>query len=115
MKHHARGRKFGRERNQRSALLRSLMRSLVLKGRITTSEAKAKEIRPMIEKLLTRGKVATLHNRRLLITELGDPAVAAKLMKTAENYTARAGGYVRIVKMMPRKGDASARAMIEFI
>jgi large subunit ribosomal protein L17 len=112
MRHGNHNRKFGRETDQRAALLRSLARSLVLKGRITTTEARAKEIRPMVEKLVTRGKSATLANRRLLISELGDAASANKLIKTAEGYKDRAGGYIRIVKMVQRKGDASPMALI---
>lgn len=115
MKHHRTNRKLGRERNQRKALLKSLARSLVLKGRIQTTEAKAKEVRGMVEKMVTRGKVASLSNRRMLISALGDAATAQKLIKTAEGYQTRAGGYTRIVKMSPRKGDAAAMATIEFV
>ena len=91
------------------------MRSLVLKGKIQTTEARAKEIRPMVEKLTTRAKNATLANRRALIAQLGDEGTARKLIKTAAGYQERAGGYVRIVKMAPRKGDAAALALIEFV
>ncbi len=115
MRHHNNNRKFGREKGQREALLKSLARSLVLKGRIKTTEAKAKEVRPMVEKLLTRGKNATLANRRMLISQLGDATTAEKLIKTAENYKERSGGYIRIVKMVERKGDASPMALIEFV
>ncbi|HYF12882.1 MAG TPA: 50S ribosomal protein L17 [Candidatus Paceibacterota bacterium] len=115
MRHHNHNRKFGREKGQREALLKSLARSLVIKGRITTTEAKAKEIRPLVEKMLTRGKSATLANRRMLIAALGDISTANKLIATAENYKDRNGGYLRIVKMMPRKGDASPMALIEFV
>ena len=115
MRHGNHNRKFGRETGQRRALLRSLARSLVLRGRITTSEAKAKEIRPFVEKLITRGKSDTLPNRRILVASLGDETTAAKLVKTAENYKTRAGGYLRITKMGPRKGDASPMASIEFV
>ncbi|MDE1924860.1 MAG: 50S ribosomal protein L17 [Patescibacteria group bacterium] len=114
MRHGNVNRKFGRETNQRRALLRSLCRSLVLRGKIETSEAKAKEIRPMVEKMLTRGKNATLANRRAIISEIGESA-AKKLLKTAEDYNKRAGGYLRIVKMGPRKGDAAKMALIEFV
>lgn len=114
MRHGNVNRKFGRESNQRHALLRSLCRSLVLRGKIETSEAKAKEIRPMVEKMLTRSKSATLANRRAIIAEIGEPA-AKKLLKTAEDYKERAGGYLRIVKMGPRKGDAAPMAVIEFV
>ena len=115
MRHGNVNRKFGREKNQRTALLKSLARSLVLEGSITTSEAKAKEIRPIVEKLVTRGKVVTLANRRLLVAELGDITTVNKLIKTASGYTERPGGYLRIVKMGPRKGDASPMAVIEFV
>lgn len=115
MKHHRTNRKLGRERNQRKALLKSLARSLVLRGRIQTTEAKAKEVRGMVEKMVTRGKNASVANRRLLISALGDATTAAKLIKTSEGYKERAGGYTRIVKMSPRKGDAAAMAMIEFV
>lgn len=115
MKHHRNNRKLGRKRGPRKALLKSLMRSLVLRGRIQTTEAKAKEIRPLVEKMVTRGKVASLANRRMLIAQLGDERTAGKLLKTAENYQTRKGGYVRIVKLAPRKGDAAAMALIEFV
>ena len=115
MKHHRSTRKLGLERNQRNALLKSLARSLVLKGRIKTTEAKAKEIRGIVEKMVTRGKVATLANRRMLISALGDAAVAQKLIKTSEGYMERSGGYLRIIKMGPRKGDAAPMVMIEFV
>ncbi len=93
MRHGNNNRKFGRMKGQRTALLKSLARSLVLKGKIQTTEAKAKEIRPLVEKLVTRGKSNTLANRRLLIAELGSAAVAQKLIKTAEGYMERKGGY----------------------
>lgn len=115
MRHGNTNRKFGRETNQRAALLKSLARSLVLKGRITTTEAKAKEIRPLVEKLVTRGKSNTLASRRMLVAQLGDAGTAAKLIKTAANYTERQGGYLRITKMGPRKGDAALMAVIEFV
>ena len=115
MRHGNHNRIFGRETDQRAALLKSLARSLVLKGHIQTTEARAKEIRPMVEKLITRGKSATVANRRLLVAQLGDEATVTKLFKTAENYKERAGGYIRIVKMVQRKGDASPMALIEFV
>jgi large subunit ribosomal protein L17 len=115
MRHGNHNRKFGRETDQRKALLRSLCRSLVLKGKIKTTEARAKEIRPMVEKMLTRGKTVTLANRRTLISSLGDIRTANKLIKTAATYTDRAGGYIRIIKIAPRKGDAAKMAVIEFV
>ena len=115
MRHGNVNRKFGREKNQRNALLKSLARSLLLRGKMTTSLAKAKEIRPMVEKMVTKGKSATLANRRLLIAQLGDERMVAKLFKTSATYKDRTGGYLRIVKMGPRKGDAAQMAVIEFV
>lgn len=115
MRHSNKNRKFGREKGQRKALLQGLARNLVIKGRILTTEAKAKEIRPMVEKLVTKGKNVTLANRRTLISTLGSERTANKLIKTAKNYETRTGGYLRIVKMGPRKGDAANMAVIEFV
>ena len=115
MRHGNHNRKFGRESDQRRALLRSLCRSLVIRGKIKTTEAKAKEIRPMVEKLITKAKSATLANRRSLIASLGDEKTATKIIKSAGAYTDRAGGYTRIIKMGPRKGDAASMAVIEFV
>ena len=115
MRHGDKNRKFGRERGQRRAFLKSLSRNLVLRGRIRTTEARAKEIRPLVEKLIPRGKNPTLANRRMLIAQLGEAQTAQKLIKTAEQYKDRSGGYLRIVKMGPRRGDAAAMAIIEFV
>jgi large subunit ribosomal protein L17 len=115
MRHGNVNRKFGRERGQRKALLKSLARSLVLRGKITTTIAKAKEIRPLVEKMVTRGRTDTVANRRLLVASLGDETTAKKLVTVAKNYEGRAGGYLRITKMGPRKGDAADMAVIEFV
>ncbi len=115
MRHGNNNRKFGRMKGPREALLKSLARSLVIRGRITTTEAKAKEVRPLVEKMLTRGKTDSVASRRMLVAQLGDIKTANKLIKTAQNYKERAGGYTRIVKMVPRKGDASPMALIEFV
>lgn len=115
MRHGNNVRKFGRTTNQRAALLKSLARNLVIKGKIKTTEARAKEIRPLVEKLVTKGKSITLANRRILTAELGDTATVNKLIKTASAYTERKGGYIRITKMGPRKGDGAAMAVIEFV
>ena len=92
MKHHKKQRKLGRKRGQRAALLRSLARSFILKGRIRTTEARAKEIRPFIEKMVTRGRTPTLANRRVLIAQLHDSDAVSKLVSKAEGYTTRPGG-----------------------
>ena len=115
MRHGNVQRKFGRETNQRRAFLRSLMRSLVLNGQMKTTLARAKEVRPELEKLLTRAKVNTLANRRALISAIGDEAAVATLMETAKKYDARPGGYLRITKLGERKGDAASMAVISFV
>lgn len=117
MRHHATNRKFGRERNQRRALLKGLARALIVHGKITTTEAKAKEIRPYVEKLVTTAKADTLAARRLVSARLSSEAkLSKKLFKDlAPKYKGRAGGYTRIVKLPRRKGDGSKMAVIEFI
>ena len=88
-----------------------------VRGRIVTTVAKAKELRPVAEKLITLGKRGGLHARRQAYAELRDNAMVAKLFTTlAERYKARPGGYCRILKLAkPRLGDNGARAMIEFV
>ncbi len=115
MRHGNHNRKFGRETAQRRAFLRSLARNLIIRGKMLTTEARAKEIRPLVEKLITRARTPTLANRRSLISALADEKVTAKLIKTAETYVGRSGGYIRITKMGPRKGDAAKMAVIEFV
>lgn len=115
MRHHDKNKKFGRERGQRRAFMKSLARNLVVRGRIRTTVARAKALRPMAEKLLTKAKSPSLVNRRALIAVLGDAQTAQKLIKTAENYSGRSGGCLRVVKMGPRAGDAAPMAIIEFV
>jgi large subunit ribosomal protein L17 len=116
MRHANANRKFGREKNQRKALMKSLARSLVLKQKIKTTEAKAKELRPYAEKLVTLAKKDTLAARRLLISRVGTDA-AKKLTKggLAAEYNGRAGGYTRITKLIRRSSDGSPMAVIEFV
>lgn len=116
MRHHDNIRKFGRERGQRLALLKSLALALVTHGNITTTEAKAKELRPFVEKLVTRAKDKTLASRRLLLSRLGVEDGVSRLIKdVAPKYEKRAGGYTRIVKLPRRLSDGGAMAVIEFI
>lgn len=101
MRHHRANRKFGRVKRQRVALLRGLARSLVLEEGITTTVAKAKELRPYVERLLTAGKTGTLASRRHVASALGNSTDATKKICTelAERYAKRAGGYTRIVRL----------------
>lgn len=108
---------FHRKSGQRRALLKSLARSLVLEERISTTEAKAKALRPLMERLVTYGKKNTLANRRLTKSRLGDDAAVKKLFDSiAPRYADRAGGYTRIVKRSVRgKSDARKLAYISFV
>ena len=117
MRHHKKGRAFSRVDKVKIALIRSLARSLIEKGKITTSEAKAKELRPFIEKLVTRAKSDSIFSRRLIKGRLGDSAKATeKMFKTiAPRFKTRAGGYTRITKLPPRISDGSKMAVIEFL
>jgi large subunit ribosomal protein L17 len=115
MRHHNKNRKLGLKKGEREALKRSLLRSLALRGRIQTTEARAKEIRPLMEKLVTRGKNPTLANRRVLISTIGDEGAVKKIIAAAETHKDRSGGYLRIVKLVQRKGDAAKMALIEFV
>lgn len=115
MRHHKKGRAFSKKDNQKKALVRSLTRSLILKQKMITSVAKAKEIRPIVEKLITKAKIDTLSTRRLLAARLGSNAFLNQLFETAKRFEKRSGGYTRIVKLPIRKSDGSERAMIEFV
>ena len=115
MRHHNANRKFGRKRNQRVALLRSLAYSLALKGKIKTTEPKAKELRPYMEKLVTLGKKQTLASRRLLESRVGAQAAKKIAGDLSKAYKERAGGYTRITKLGARVTDGSPMAIIEFV
>jgi large subunit ribosomal protein L17 len=117
MRHHNNIRKFGRTKSQRHALMKGLMLSLIAHGKIETTEAKAKELRPEIEKMITKANTGTLASRRLVISRLYNlTAEANKLInEIAPKYKGRNGGYTRITKLPRRAGDASKMAVIEFI
>lgn len=117
MRHHNSNRKFGRTKNQRHALIKGLMLALIAHGKIETTEAKAKELRPFIEKMVTKANMDTLSSRRLVISRLYNlTAEANKLInEIAPKYKGRSGGYTRITKLPRRAGDASKMAIIEFI
>jgi large subunit ribosomal protein L17 len=117
MRHHNKNKKFGRVKKQRTALIRSLARSLILHDRIKTTEAKAKALRPFIEKLITKGKDGTLSVRRIILSRLGGSNLATtKLVDTLSlKYKERKGGYTRITKTGARVGDAAKEAIIEFV
>ena len=117
MRHHNTVRKFGRTTNQRRALLSSLSEALILKERIVTTEAKAKELRKVVEPMITLGKSGTLASRRLLIARLdGRERIAKKIMDVlSPRYKDRKGGYTRVTKVFQKSSDARKHALIEFI
>ena len=118
MRHHNTNRKFGRVRKQRKALLRSLAVSLIDYDKIKTTEARAKELCPFIEKIITKSKKNSIWTRRLLISKLGSgiDATVKKLIEViAPKYKDRQGGYTRITKLAPRQGDNSPIVQIEFV
>lgn len=96
------------------ALLKTMAGSLFMQGRIQTTEAKAKELRPYVEKFVTRARRGALADRRALASAL--PAMAVKeAMIRGQAMKGRPGGYIRIMKMGPRKGDGARMAIIEFV
>lgn len=117
MRHHNKNRKFGRDKNQRAALLSSLAGNLIVREKIKTTEAKAKELKPYIEKLVTRAKLGTVAAQRGVIARLdGRTRETKKLFSTlAPKYTDRTGGYTRILKLGARKSDGAKMAYIEFV
>ena len=116
MRHRVAGRKLGRTTEHRIALLRNLSTELFRHERIQTTLAKARELRPFAEKLVTLSKKETLHARRLVGRHIHDRAVVSKLFDTlAARYAERPGGYTRILKLGPRRGDNAEMALIELV
>jgi len=115
MRKRKKGRKLNRKRDQRRALLRGLMESLFLKGKIKTTLAKAKEVQRFAEKQITIAKRGDLHARRLLLRKF-PPLVVEKLIREiAPKYKERLGGYTRIIKLGQRKSDGAEMAIIELV
>lgn len=116
MRHRVGGRKLQRTASHRAALFRNQASALVKHEQITTTLAKAKELRPYVEKLVTLAKKGGLSNRRLAHARLQDDTQLAKLFDVlAERYAARNGGYTRIIKAGIRASDAAPMAIIEFV
>ncbi|MBU0476749.1 50S ribosomal protein L17 [Patescibacteria group bacterium] len=115
MQKRKKGRKLNRERDQRKALLKTLASSLLLNERIKTTEAKAKEVRPFVEKLITRAKKGDVASRRLLAGFFHDRIVKKLVDEIGPQYKTRQGGYTRITKIVPRKSDGARMATIELV
>lgn len=116
MRHRKAGRKFGRNPAQRQALLRQLAISMIQHDRLTTTEAKAKTLRPIVEKLVTIARQDTQHHRNLIMSKIDNEAATTRLFEVvAPRFEETPGGYTRISKLGQRHGDAAPMAMIEFI
>ena len=116
MRHRLHGRQFSRTSAHRKAMFDNLAHALLKHEQIRTTLPKAKDLRPVVERLITLGKRGGLHSRRQLIATLQDAKLADKVMTTlAERYKERPGGYTRILKAGFRYGDASAMAVIELM
>jgi large subunit ribosomal protein L17 len=116
MRHGMRGRKLGRDSSHRKAMYANLACSLFEHGRIKTTEAKAKSVKPYAEKMITLGRRGDLHARRQALSELrSQEIVHALFAEIAPHMADRPGGYTRIVKIGPRQGDAAAMVFLELV
>jgi len=116
MKHKIGFNRLNRKSAHRRAMLRNMATSLFLHERIRTTKAKAKELQRRAEKMITRSRVDTLHNRRILARDIHDRAVLAKLFTDiGPRYVERPGGYTRIVKLGRRRGDAAEMVFLELV
>jgi large subunit ribosomal protein L17 len=115
-RHGYKGRKFGRERDQRRALMRGLAGSLIEHGKIKTSEAKAKDLRPKVEKLITRARKGGLANRRIVMAKLDSVELGRKLVDEIAPQLKRNSGYLRIERLeIQRRGDLTEMVEISFV
>ncbi len=116
MRHRKKGRILGRTKGPRQALIKNLAASLILYEKIKTTEAKAKEIRSYVERLITKGKANNLAARRLLLRRLPTENSVKKVLEVlSPRYQERKGGYTRIVKLPRRRGDGAKSVLIEFV
>jgi large subunit ribosomal protein L17 len=116
MRHGFAGRRFNRSASHRKSMLANLASSLIKHEQIVTTLPKAKDLRPIVEKLVTLGKKGDLAARRQAIAQIGDEAQVKKLFDVlAKRYAERKGGYTRVLKAGFRHGDSAPRAVIEFV
>jgi len=108
-------RRLKRDKAQRKALMKSLVSSLVIHKKITTTETKAKELKKFIEPLITKAKTQDLHKRRLVRKYLSEKITKKLFNEIAPLYKERPGGYTRIIKISPRNSDGAKMAVIEFV
>ena len=115
MRHLKRGRKLGTDSAHTKAMLKSLATAVLTHDRIKTTETRAKEVRSLVDKIITLAKKGDVHSRRLAISALGDKEIVAKVFAAAERFEGREGGYTRILKLGPRKGDAAPMVILELV
>jgi len=116
MRHQKNTRKLGRTSQHRDLMLANIVASLIIHKRVKTTLAKAKEARPLAEKLVTLGKTGTLHARRLAVAKIGQKDAVATLFKSiAPGFKDRKGGYTRIIKLGPRQSDSAPVAFLEWV
>jgi large subunit ribosomal protein L17 len=116
VRHQRAGRKLGRDSAQRKALYSNLAGALIEHGRIKTTEAKAKEVRPIVEQMITLGKRGDVHAHRQAVAFLRSKPIAHRLFAdVAPRFAERPGGYTRVVKLGPRQGDSAPMAYLELV
>ena len=116
MKHRMGFKRLGRNRSHRLALYKAMVNALFKHERIRTTQVKAKEVRRVAERMITRARSDTVHNRRLIARSIGDRAVLAKLFTDiAPRFAERPGGYTRILKLGARYGDATEMVLLELV
>ena len=115
MRHKNKKQKLGSSFHQRKAILRSLASALILRGRIFTTEGRAKKVKPFIEKVISKAKKDTLANKRLLLKDFNLKIVNKLIKDIAPKYINRSGGYTRIIKTANRKADSAKMVFIELV
>lgn len=110
------GKKLGRLKDKRDQLVKSLANSLIFYEKITTTPIKGKVLKSFMDRLITRAKKGTLHDRRLVMAKIGNEIAVKKLFEVfGPKYRERQGGYTRLTKTMNRRGDNSAQVLVEFV
>ncbi len=111
-----RGRRLGGSASHQKAILSNLAQELFLDERVTTTVAKAKMLRPYAEKMITKARRGSLHDRRLILRDIGDTEVVTRLFdEVAPRYAERPGGYTRLLRLGPRRGDGAEMAIVELV
>ncbi|MEE9581901.1 MAG: 50S ribosomal protein L17 [Acidimicrobiia bacterium] len=111
-----RGRRLGGSASHQKAILSNLAQELFWDERVTTTVAKAKMLRPYAEKMITKARRGSLHDRRMILRDIGDTEVVTRLFdEVAPRYTERPGGYTRLLRLGPRRGDGAEMAIVELV